>query len=764
MLSRVNKCLVSSLGPQLSDRVDIDGKYIVLKRLGEGGFGTVYLCKDPDLGRDIAIKVIRRQENNDSQAKRFLNEAKALAKCKHPGVVKLIKFGVTSDGAELYFVMDPLDGRSLANEIDTIGPLAPRRLLSLFAQVFDALEHAHQNGIVHRDLKPSNIMLSSREGQEQAVLIDFGLMRAPDNEVKITATGDMLGTPLYMSPEQCQGVVADHRSDVYSAGCCVYAAATGRPPFEGDGYSVMMDHLKTSPSAIPEYLHEFISKCMDKDPENRFQSARSAREVLLTLEQMSVLDIDVPMSAEPAVKSVLSVRSLLLPVAASLMMIGLVVVLSFMIRPPSEDGRPEPAPVVASQALTAEEIEQEQSEFTEQIKRESEHEKKKLRIETGRTKTKLNRGIDSCNRLIERVRKQQGQSHLAVFYPILAKAEIIGKYSNSQRQVESALIDIAGLQTIPACLKGEMGKLAKEAENRLSVRMALLEAKVAMEAQDSVTAGKKLEQAHDLDDGHLKVEVARAFVSYSYLLGEQGDDIHRKAALKRAIELFESPKAISDQSREAIDLFTMFDLSNDADFVNKLALHLQKVPSFDMESEIRSAIQAGKLFRKINRTEQYHTAILRGIRLALQYEKSPKLRAFDAIHLLVSVEPSGPDEYLKLAQRTYEDLKPYRDSHTRQFAQAAIDLAKMEVSRHQVNDAMAHYREAREAADNGMRNPANAQEAAHCQVLSVQTMIAVYKLAPEAERAAHRQQVVDAIANVDAPAYKAALTKEFETN
>lgn len=262
----------------------IDSKYKVLRPLGQGGGGMVFVAWHEQLQREVAIKVLNEANPEATEVQRFKQEAQALTACNHAGIVHILAFGKTDDN-RLYYVMDYIDGKSLAAEIRENGPLSPARFEQIFDQVLAALEHAHQAGLIHRDIKPSNIMLTSHGGttDEQAILIDFGLTRSLEHNVKLTATDSLIGTPFYMSPEQCTGSKVDQRSDIYSLGCTMLEAATGKPPFSGEAFEVLFAQVNQAPDAVPKELMPLMDGCLAKEPGKRFPNARAARAALDSL-------------------------------------------------------------------------------------------------------------------------------------------------------------------------------------------------------------------------------------------------------------------------------------------------------------------------------------------------------------------------------------------------------------------------------------------------------------------------------------------------
>jgi serine/threonine protein kinase len=261
----------------------IDSKYRILRTIGKGGCGTVFVAWHESLQREVALKVLTEANPSAIDIQRFRQEAQSLTACKHPSIVQIHAFGRTEDN-RLYYVMDYIGGNSLAADIKENGPLKPERFEKIFEQILSALDHAHSAGLVHRDIKPSNIMLTTNGGTEQAVLIDFGLTRAVERSVKLTATDSLIGTPYYMSPEQCTGgAKIDQRSDIYSLGCTMLEAATGKLPFEGEAFEVLFAQISQTPDTIPTELLPFMEGCLAKDPDKRFPNARAALSALKSL-------------------------------------------------------------------------------------------------------------------------------------------------------------------------------------------------------------------------------------------------------------------------------------------------------------------------------------------------------------------------------------------------------------------------------------------------------------------------------------------------
>lgn len=280
------------------------GKYNVTRKIGRGGMGAVYQATHVLMERVVAIKVVRANYANSDPVslQRFRLEAKASSCLSHPNIMTVYDFGITDDGIA-YLVMDYIDGVGLDVILRREGFLSPRRAISIFTQACNALAHAHDKGVVHRDLKPSNLMLVQDEyGNETVKIVDFGIAkmlpgRARSAEV-LSDGGQVVGSPLYMSPEQCMDDDQDGRSDIYSLGCLLYEALTGFPPItDKHVLGIMYKHLNeparpfatSAPERnIPTALETVVLKALAKNPENRHQSMREfeaeLKRVMATLD------------------------------------------------------------------------------------------------------------------------------------------------------------------------------------------------------------------------------------------------------------------------------------------------------------------------------------------------------------------------------------------------------------------------------------------------------------------------------------------------
>jgi len=268
----------------------IAGKYRIVEQLGRGGMGSVWLAEHQLLGTHVAIKVIDYQGNDDdSVQRRFLQEAQSAAQIRSAHVVQIFDYGL--DEGVPFIVMERLVGETLGSRLGREEVLDPELAATIFTQIGRAVQKAHDGGIVHRDLKPENVFLVKDDDGVTAKVLDFGIAKAsrkPDPSHETTATGVLLGSPLYMSPEQAHGGKAlDHRSDLWSLAVMVFESLTGRVPFRGQGWGELVAQICRDkppvPSTIrpvPEGFDAWFEKAADRNPDRRFQSCREFMEAL----------------------------------------------------------------------------------------------------------------------------------------------------------------------------------------------------------------------------------------------------------------------------------------------------------------------------------------------------------------------------------------------------------------------------------------------------------------------------------------------------
>ena len=275
--------------------------YRITSQLGEGGMGVVYEAEDTNLGRHVALKFLTPAMANDANLlQRFQREARAASALNHPNICTI--HGIEEFDSQHFIVMELLDGELLGDRIRR-GPLDVESLVTLGAQIVDALESAHSKGIVHRDLKPANIFITSRG---QAKILDFGIAKIDHNQKpdgssmvatirkqELTSAGTTMGTIAYMSPEQARGEVTDARTDLFSAGILLYQMATGALPFQGDTSAVVFDSIlnrdpapvNQANASLPQEFGQIIDKALEKDRSLRYQSATEFKTDLLRLKR-----------------------------------------------------------------------------------------------------------------------------------------------------------------------------------------------------------------------------------------------------------------------------------------------------------------------------------------------------------------------------------------------------------------------------------------------------------------------------------------------
>jgi eukaryotic-like serine/threonine-protein kinase len=286
-------------GSELSQRKEtqlvgtrIAEHYKIMSLIGMGGMSAVYKAKHELLEKIVAIKLLHQHlVSQVGTLKRFQQEAKAISHLSHPNIVGVHEFGLLNEG-QAYLIMDYLEGESLSDRLRNAGPMSCDQAVQVYVQICAALEHAHEKGIIHRDLKPSNVMLVRKDGSDDYVkLVDFGIAKLmPHAELegqRLTQTGEVFGSPVYMSPEQCMGQPLDVRSDIYSMGCVMYETLAGQPPYIGQNImETMYMRLSEKPPPfvpelrVPPQLEEIIMVTLSQEPGDRYQTMKDLREEL----------------------------------------------------------------------------------------------------------------------------------------------------------------------------------------------------------------------------------------------------------------------------------------------------------------------------------------------------------------------------------------------------------------------------------------------------------------------------------------------------
>ncbi|MEO5568558.1 MAG: serine/threonine-protein kinase, partial [Gemmatimonadaceae bacterium] len=284
---------IEELGQQAEVAREL-GQYLLRRSLGEGGMGSVYLAEHRFLRRPCAVKLIHAEKANDEVAlARFEREVQSAASLTHPNTVQIYDYGRSDDGT-FFFAMEFLPGVSLDELVTKHGPLDPARAVHILVQLCGALQEAHDQGMVHRDVKPGNVMLCDRGGvADVAKLLDFGLVgpvQVDESDARVTQAGLVMGTPAYMSPEQCAGDEAvTAASDIYSLGSLGYFLLSGKPPFAGKAaMQMLIAHLHDVPprltdlrQEVPAELADALARCLEKKPGDRFPSVSDLAAALV---------------------------------------------------------------------------------------------------------------------------------------------------------------------------------------------------------------------------------------------------------------------------------------------------------------------------------------------------------------------------------------------------------------------------------------------------------------------------------------------------
>lgn len=279
----------------------IADRFEVIETIGSGGMGTVYKAIDPLLNKEVAVKLLQH-DYDGTEAARLQQEATAAGKLNHPHICRILNFGQSKEGSP-YMVMEYLQGQDLADFIQKNGPLSLEAALEVAIQVCGAMSYAHQHGIVHRDLKPANVLLlKSRNEGIFTKLLDFGVARLEERKGDLTEAGSIIGSPLYISPEQITGDSIGPASDIYSFGCMFFEMLTGEPPFRGA--SVVETFAMHKSAEIPSIslqgecgteLESLITQCLSKSPAMR---PASAKEIMNRLEKIQTQVLTAPVETD----------------------------------------------------------------------------------------------------------------------------------------------------------------------------------------------------------------------------------------------------------------------------------------------------------------------------------------------------------------------------------------------------------------------------------------------------------------------------------
>lgn len=301
----------------------VNDRFEVKSRIARGGMSAIYHAVQVDLGRDVALKVMRAGSDADTAedfARRMLNEAAGAAKLRHPNTIVIHDYGHLPDG-RCFIAMELLEGRTLLDEIEELGHLDVERAVHIALQITGSLAEAHEAGMIHRDLKPGNVMLMKRGADTDFVkVVDFGLVKHDAKDTEAEDSGALVGTPRYMAPEQVRAEAVTEHTDVYGLGATLYHALTGRPPFDSPSrFALMAAHMTQQPKSlsqvtadkdidIPPAIEAVVMRCLQKDREARFANMGELADALVAAlggELPSTMRASLP----PQMQPVLRVRS-----------------------------------------------------------------------------------------------------------------------------------------------------------------------------------------------------------------------------------------------------------------------------------------------------------------------------------------------------------------------------------------------------------------------------------------------------------------------
>lgn len=257
----------------------IGNHYEIISQIGQGGMSTVYKARHQLLNRDVAVKFLAGRQLDSRAYQRFQEEARAAVGLQHANICATREFGITEHGIP-YLVMDFLQGTSLSEAMQKSQTFAEARAIELMLGICAGLKHAHESGVIHRDIKPANILITEdRSGKETIKIVDFGiakLIREDDSGPNLTQTGEVFGTPKYMSPEQCYGNKVDRRADIYALGCILYEMLSGQPPFTSESaIQILFAHVNNEPAPLADKISKsmraIVQRCLQKEPSIRYQ-------------------------------------------------------------------------------------------------------------------------------------------------------------------------------------------------------------------------------------------------------------------------------------------------------------------------------------------------------------------------------------------------------------------------------------------------------------------------------------------------------------
>ncbi|MBU6454315.1 MAG: protein kinase [Cyanobacteria bacterium REEB67] len=272
----------------------IGGAYEIIDLIGHGSMGNVYRARHQIMLEEYALKTLRAEKLTDVSWKRFQLEAQSIAKMNHPNIVTIYNFGLHAQTIP-YYVMAQLQGKTIEEMIDERGPLPVEEVLPIFVEVCKGMGYAHQKSIIHRDIKPPNILILDKpQGGSRVKIVDFGIAKitgdGAEDKQQLTNIGEVCGSPLYMSPEQCEGSTIDARSDIYSLGCTLYESLTGAPPFRGRNVvDTMLKHQSERPLSLKNatggrefhpMLERVVAAMLAKSPADRYQNMATAAQDL----------------------------------------------------------------------------------------------------------------------------------------------------------------------------------------------------------------------------------------------------------------------------------------------------------------------------------------------------------------------------------------------------------------------------------------------------------------------------------------------------